>query len=97
MTTEKKRRAYNHRNGYEIKSELKSRIKKLIAKNKEQADDNISQRKLIEKLTRVFKNFKDVLPDGFVDQACPIINEYERRFTIIPEKDKKDHPVFKGK
>ena len=61
------------------------------------SDDNIAQRKIIERLTRVIKDWKDLLPKPFMDKANVYINEYERRFTMIGDNLKDTHPVFREK
>jgi hypothetical protein len=65
--------------------------------NTELSDDNIEQRKIIERITRIMKDWKHVLPDPFMEKVNVYINEYERRFTMISKKQKDTHPVFRDK
>lgn len=60
-------------------------------------DDGIKQRKLIERITRLVKDWQHVLPETFYKRATKKINEYERRFTLIGGKLRDNHPVFKDK
>ena len=74
---------------------IEEKLKKQCDLNKEFKEDNIHQRMIIEQLTRLLKDWKGVLPDKFNTKANRYINKYERRFTVIGEKDKHKHPVFK--
>lgn len=71
------------------------RLKKQLELNKELSADNIEQRKLIERITRLVKDWKDILPPKFNEKIGPYINQYERRFTVIGDKLRPNHPVFR--
>ncbi len=59
-------------------------------------DDGIKQRKLIERITRLIKDWEHVLPKTFYERVSKKINEYERRFTLIGGQLRDKHPVFKN-
>ena len=69
-------------------------IKYLRKKIKVMDKDGIEQRKIIEQLTRLIKIWELAVPKQFCTLAFDIINEYERRFTLLGDKLKPEHPVF---
>lgn len=78
----------------ELIASMSRNIFALKAKNKEFKDDNEDQRMLIEEFTSLMKHWSHSIPDELWNQMVRIINEYERRFTFISEKDRASHPIF---
>jgi len=76
------------------KKKLEEKMADLRKRIKEIEDDGSEQRKLIQKLTGLIKAWKFIIPEKFCIKAFDIINEYERRFTLIDDKLKLEHPVF---
>ncbi len=82
------------KNDSELIASMSENVVALKAKNKELEEDGIAQRLLIERLTRIIKNWSRSIDDELWNQCADEINEYERRFTGVSDKHKPRHPVF---